>query len=202
MPNLTRKENIHAKYIHSNALLRFCRSTRAHSRQPQRGGRAAKVVGIRKPVKLGPRNGTAGERRILPRFWKSSPPNRRKNEIKLLPLGRPFTREWMPEAWDIPPGPCPVGFAFAGLDVHAPASGLILHSRATDEESLRAGPPVKSEVRRPKAQRQRHKSVSRPSHQLSRIPTRDGHGAHKPVPAYASLSFPPDTYDVASRSAF
>ncbi len=87
---------------------------------------------------------------------------------------------------------------FAGLDVHAVASGLI-HSRATDEEASGGG-SVKGSPQTESTKATTQKSVSRLS-QLSRIPTRDGHGAHKPVPAYASLSFP-DTYDVASRSAF
>ncbi len=87
---------------------------------------------------------------------------------------------------------------FAGLDVHALASGLI-HSRATDEEASGGG-SVKGSPQTESTKATTQKSVSRLS-QLSRIPARDGHDAHKLVPAYASLRFP-NTYDVAFRSAF
>ncbi len=86
----------------------------------------------------------------------------------------------------------------AGLDVHALASGLI-HSRATDEEASGGG-SVKGSPQTESTKATTQKSVSRLS-QLSRIPARDGHDAHKLVPAYASLRFP-NTYDVAFRSAF
>ena len=87
---------------------------------------------------------------------------------------------------------------FAGLDVHALASGLI-HSRATDEEASGGG-SVKgsSQARSTKATTQ--KSVSRLP-QFSRIPTCGGHDAHKSAPAYAPQNFP-DTYGVASHAAF
>ena len=87
---------------------------------------------------------------------------------------------------------------FAGLDVHALASGLI-YSRATDEEASGGG-SVKGSPQTESTKATTQKSVSRLS-QLSRIPARDGHDAHKLVPAYASLSFP-NTYNVAFRSAF
>lgn len=87
---------------------------------------------------------------------------------------------------------------FAGLDVHALASGLI-YLRATDEEASGGG-SVKGSPQTESTKATTQKSVSRLS-QLSRIPARDGHDAHKLVPAYASLRFP-NTYDVAFRSAF
>ena len=87
---------------------------------------------------------------------------------------------------------------FAGLDVHALASGLI-HSRATDEEASGGG-SVKGSSQARSTKTATQKSVSHRS-RFSRIPARDGHDAHKLVPAYASLRFP-NTYDVAFRSAF
>ncbi len=87
---------------------------------------------------------------------------------------------------------------FAGLDVHALASGLI-HSRATDEEASGGG-SVKgsSQARSTKAATQ--KNVFRLP-QFSRISTCVGHDAHKSAPAYAPQNFP-DTYGVASHAAF
>lgn len=84
---------------------------------------------------------------------------------------------------------------FAGLDVHALASGLI-YSRATDEEASGGG-SVKgsSQTRSTKTQ----KIVSRRL-RFSRILTRGGNDTCKSVPAYALQSFP-DTYSVASRPA-
>ena len=87
---------------------------------------------------------------------------------------------------------------FAGLDVHALASGLI-HSRATDEEASGGG-SVKgsSQARSTKAATQ--KSVFRLP-RFSHIPTCGGHDAHKSALAYAPQNFP-DTYGVASHAAF
>lgn len=85
---------------------------------------------------------------------------------------------------------------FAGLDLMPLLSGYG-YSRATDEEASGGG-SVKGSPQTESTKTQ--KSVSRRS-RFSHIPTRDGHDAHKPVLAYASLSFP-DTYDVASRPAF
>ena len=71
--------------------------------------------------------------------------------------------------------------------------------RVTDEEASGGG-SVKGSPQAESTKATKQKSVSRLS-QLSRIPTRDGHDVHKPVPAYAPLSFP-DTCGVASRPAF
>lgn len=85
---------------------------------------------------------------------------------------------------------------FAGLDLMPLLSGYG-YSRATDEETS-GGDSVKGSPQTESTKTQ--KSVSRRS-RFSRIPARDGHDAHKLVPAYASLRFP-NTYDVAFRSAF
>ena len=87
---------------------------------------------------------------------------------------------------------------FAGLDVHALASGLI-YSRATDEEASGGG-SVKgsSQVRSTKATIQ--ETGSRLS-RFFRIPTCGGHDAHKSAPTYAPQNLP-DTYGVASHAAF
>lgn len=87
---------------------------------------------------------------------------------------------------------------FAGLDVHALASGLI-HSRATDEEASGGG-SVKGSPQFKNTKATTQKSVSRLP-QFSRIPTCGGHDAHKAAPAYAPQNFP-DTYGVASHAAF
>lgn len=89
----------------------LCFACRRYSRSfpsvAARGGRAARAVGIRNPSNSA-RAQRRGERRILPRFWKSSPPNRRKNEICFFPGSSSVTPVWVPEA-DIPSRPCPVG---------------------------------------------------------------------------------------------
>ena len=87
---------------------------------------------------------------------------------------------------------------FAGLDVHALASGLI-HSRATDEEASGGG-SVKgnSQFRERETATQKHVSY------LSRIfpiPPRGRHGTCKPAPACATQSSP-HTRTVTARSAF
>lgn len=87
---------------------------------------------------------------------------------------------------------------FAGLDVHALASGLI-HSRATDEEASGGG-LVKGSSQARSTKTAIQKSVSRLS-RFSRIPTHGGNDTCKSVPAYAPQSFP-DTYHVASHPAF
>ena len=87
---------------------------------------------------------------------------------------------------------------FAGLDVHALASGLI-HLRATDEEASGGG-SVKGSSQAGSTKTTTQKSVSRLS-QFSRIPIRDGHDTCQSVSAYAPQSFP-DTYGVASHTAF
>lgn len=87
---------------------------------------------------------------------------------------------------------------FAGLDVHALASGLI-HSRATDEEASGGG-SVKgnSQARSTKAATQ--KGVSRLS-RFSCVPTCGDNNTCKAVPACAPQSYP-HTYAVTTRSAF
>ena len=87
---------------------------------------------------------------------------------------------------------------FAGLDRMPLLSGYG-YLRATDEEASGGG-SVKGSPQTESTKATTQKSVSRLS-QLSRIPARDGHDAHKLVPAYASLRFP-NTSDVAFRSAF
>lgn len=87
---------------------------------------------------------------------------------------------------------------FAGLDVHALASGLI-HSRATDEEASGGG-SVKGSPQFKNTKATIQKSVFRLS-EFSHIPTCGGHDAHKSAPAYAPQNFP-DTYGVASRPTF
>lgn len=87
---------------------------------------------------------------------------------------------------------------FAGLDVHALASGLI-HSRATDEEASGGG-SVKGSPQTESTKATTQKSVSRLS-QLSRIPTCGEHDTCKSAPAYAPQSFP-DTCGMTSRPAF
>ena len=87
---------------------------------------------------------------------------------------------------------------YAGLDVHALASGLI-HSRATDEEASGGG-SVKGSSQASSTKTVTQKSASHLS-QFFRIQAHGEHDAHKSVPAYASLSFS-DTYSVASRPAF
>ena len=87
---------------------------------------------------------------------------------------------------------------FAGLDVHALASGLI-HSRVTDEEASGGG-SVKGSSQTESTKATTQKSVSRLP-QFSRIPTRDGNDTCKSAPAYAPQSFP-DTCGVASSPAF
>lgn len=87
---------------------------------------------------------------------------------------------------------------FAGLDVHALASGLI-YLRATDEEASGGG-SVKGSPQTESTKATTQKSVSRLS-QLSRIPARDGHDAHKSAPTYAPQNLP-DTYGLASHAAF
>ena len=86
---------------------------------------------------------------------------------------------------------------FAGLDVHALASGLI-HSRATDEEASGGG-SVKgsSQFRDIKAATQ--KNASRLS-RFSRIPTRGGHDTCKPASAHTPQDIP-GIYAVTVRHA-
>ena len=87
---------------------------------------------------------------------------------------------------------------FAGLDVHALASGLI-HLRATDEEASGGGSVNgSSQARSTKAATQ--KSVSRRS-RFSRILTRGGNDTCNSVPAYASQILS-DTCGMTSRPAF
>ena len=87
---------------------------------------------------------------------------------------------------------------FAGLDVHALASGLI-HSRATDEEASGGG-SVKGSPQTESIKATTQKSVSRLS-QLSRLPTCGEHDTCKSAPAYAPQSFF-DTCGVVSRPVF
>lgn len=87
---------------------------------------------------------------------------------------------------------------FAGLDVHALASGLI-YSRATDEEASGVG-SVKGSPQTESTKATTQKSVSRLS-QLSRIPACGEHDTCKSAPAYAPQSFP-DTCGMTSRPAF
>lgn len=86
---------------------------------------------------------------------------------------------------------------FAGLDVHALASGLI-HSRATDEEASGGGfVKGSSQARNTKTTTQ--KSVSCLS-RFSRIPTRGGHDTCKPAPAHTPQDIP-GIYAVTVRHA-
>ena len=87
---------------------------------------------------------------------------------------------------------------FAGLDVHALASGLI-YSRATDEEASGGG-SVKGSPQTESTKATTQKSVSRLS-PLSRIPACGEHDTCKSAPAYAPQSFP-DTCGMTSRPAF
>ena len=151
-----------------------------------------------KPVKLGPRNNGVGERRILPRFWKSSPPNRRKNEHRFFPALRPFTPAWMPEA-DIPSRPCPVGLASRAL-MFMPRLPASLHSRATDEESLRRGLLSKGSPQTESTKATTQKRFP----PLTAFPHTDTRRTRcsQACPGVRFTEFSPDTYDVASRSAF
>lgn len=83
------------------------RSSRSFPSAAARGGRAAKAAAIRNPSNSA-RAQRRGGQRILPRFWKSSPPNRRKNDFRFFPGSSSVTPAWMPEA-DIPSRPCLVG---------------------------------------------------------------------------------------------
>lgn len=87
---------------------------------------------------------------------------------------------------------------YAGLDVHALASGFIL-SRATDEEASGGGSVKGSSQRRgTKA------TIQKQVPHLSRffpIPTRGGNDTYKPAPAYAPQSSP-DTCTETTRPAF
>ena len=85
----------------------YPRYSRSFPSVAARGGRAARAVGIRNPSSSA-RAQRRGEHRILPRFWKSSPPKRRKNEPRFFPGSSSVTPAWVPEA-DIPSRPCPVG---------------------------------------------------------------------------------------------
>ncbi len=87
---------------------------------------------------------------------------------------------------------------FAGLDVHALASGLI-HSRATDEEASGGG-SVKgsSQARSTKAATQ--KSVFRLP-QFSRILPQGKHNTCTPASTHTPQNLP-DTYGIASSAAF
>ena len=87
---------------------------------------------------------------------------------------------------------------FAGLDVHALASGLI-HSRATDEEASGGG-SVKGSPQFKNTKTTTQKSVFR-FPRFSRIPTCGGHDAHKAAPACAPQSSP-HTCAVTARPAF
>lgn len=87
---------------------------------------------------------------------------------------------------------------FAGLDVHALASGLI-HSRATDEEASGGG-SVKGSSQARNTKTTTQKSVSCLS-RFSRIPTRGGHDTCKPAPAHTPQDIP-GIYAVTVRHAF
>ena len=87
---------------------------------------------------------------------------------------------------------------FAGLDVHALASGLI-HSRATDEEASGGG-SVKGSSQAESTKATTQKSVSRLS-RFSRIPTCGDNNTCTVAPACAPQSSP-HTYVVTARSAF
>ena len=87
---------------------------------------------------------------------------------------------------------------FAGLDVHALASGLI-YSRATDEEASGGG-SVKGSPQFKNTKATTQKSVFRLP-RFSRIPTCGEYDTCKSAPAYAPQSFT-DTCGVAFRPAF
>ena len=106
-----------------------------------------------KPVKLGPRT-TAWRHRILPRFWKSSQPKRRKNEPRFFPGSSSVTPARVPEA-SFGQGHALSG-RFAGLDRMTLLSGYGC-LRATDEEAPAGA--LSKEVRRPEAQRQQYKKL-------------------------------------------
>ena len=79
----------------------LCFACRRYSRSfpsvAAHGGRAARAVGIRNPSNSA-RAQQRGERRILPRFWKSSPSKRRKNETRFFPGSSSVTLARVPEA--------------------------------------------------------------------------------------------------------
>lgn len=87
---------------------------------------------------------------------------------------------------------------FAGLDRMPLLSGYG-YLRATDEEASGGG-SVKGNPQFKNTKATTQKSVFRLP-QFSRIPTYDGHDAHKSAPAYAPQNLP-DTYGVASHTAF
>ena len=87
---------------------------------------------------------------------------------------------------------------YAGLDVHALASGLI-HSRATDEEASGGG-SVKGSSQFRETTATRQKSGSHLP-RFSRIPTHGEDNTCRPAPAYASQILL-DTCGMASRPAF
>ena len=98
----------HPCTIHPITLCFVCRRySRSFPSAAAHGGRAAKAAAIRNPSNSA-RAQRRGERRILPRFWKSSPPNRRKNETRFFPGSSSVTPAWVPEA-GIPSRPSPVG---------------------------------------------------------------------------------------------
>ena len=81
------------------------RYSRSFPSAAARGGRAARAVGIRNPSNSA-RAQRRGGHRILPRFWKSSQPKRRKNEHRFSPGSSSVTPAWVPEA-GIPSRPSP-----------------------------------------------------------------------------------------------
>lgn len=87
---------------------------------------------------------------------------------------------------------------FAGLDVHALASGLI-HSRATDEEASGGG-SVKGSQQAENTKTATQRSISRLS-RFSRILTQGEHNTCTPASTHAPQNLP-DTYGIASSAAF
>lgn len=87
---------------------------------------------------------------------------------------------------------------FAGLDVHALASGLI-HSRATDEEASGGG-SVKGSPQAENTKTATQRSISRLS-RFSRTLTQGEHNTCTPASTHAPQNLP-DTYGIASSAAF
>ena len=98
----------HPCTIHPITLCFVCRRySRSFPSAAAHGGRAAKAAAIRNPSNSA-RVQRRGGHRILPRFWKSSQPKRRKNEPRFFPGSSSVTPARVPEAV-IRSRPCPVG---------------------------------------------------------------------------------------------